>query len=521
MNITALLLATTISTPNPDVVESKIVGASLFKNGYAVITRETPLPIAGEVLIAQPSGATLGTLWVTASSGIKIQSVVSTKIVTDGQADLSSLDELLTANVGRTLLLEMGSGELNRTLTGTILSANGSLLVLQLADGSRIGVHKNTVRRITSRDGELVFQKSTKTSKNALRIRATGAGSLYTISLERGLTWAPGYHVDITDEKKLKITSKATILNDTQDLDDVDVRLITGFPHVRFINILDPLSSGNSIDQFLNAMMSMGLRAPGSGGALTQNAVFAGARMAEQRADAGGFQPFDVGQLEGMQLEDLFFYTQEGVSLKRGERGYYVLFQEEAEYEHVYTLDLPETGWWQNANVNVSAPIAQKFDVWHTLEFENPTSFPLTTAAATTFKNGEIIGQDMLSYVAPKGKAHLKITKALDIQTDLDEQEVDREIAAIKRTSYTRAHDLVSAKGTIEVVNYKSETVTVKVTKWLVGEVSMADRDGTTIKNRAGLRSLNPNSEIRWTLELKPGERVELKYEFKVYVPTP
>ena len=222
-----------------------------------------------------------------------------------------------------------------------------------------------------------------------------------------------------------------------------------------------------------------------------------------------------------MQLEDLFFYTQEGVSLKRGERGYYVLFQEEAEYEHVYTLDLPETGWWMNSNVNVPAPNAQKFDVWHTLEFENPTSFPLTTAAATTFKNGEIIGQDMLSYVAPKGKAYLKITKALDIQTDLDEQEVDREIAAIKRTSYTRAHDLVSAKSTIEVVNYKSETVTVKVTKWLVGEVSMADHDGTTIKNRAGLRSLNPNSEIRWTLELKPGERVELKYEFKVYVPTP
>ena len=76
--------------------------------------------------------------------------------------------------------------------------------------------------------------------------------------------------------------------------------------------------------------------------------------------------------------------SQEGVSLKRGERGYYVLFQEEAEYEHVYTLDLPETGWWMNSNVNVPAPNAQKFDVWHTLEFENPTSFPSSPVISLT-----------------------------------------------------------------------------------------------------------------------------------------
>ena len=161
------------------------------------------------------------------------------------------------------------------------------------------------------------------------------------------------------------------------------------------------------------------------------------------------------------------------------------------------------------------------WDVWHTLEFTNPSQFPLTTAAATTFKDGQIIGQDMLNYTAPKSKATLNITKALDIRPDLVEEELERQINAIPRTSYTRGYDLITAKGTIQLVNYKSQTVKVKVLKQLVGEVTSTSHNGAVVKNRVGLRAVNPNSEVRWTLDLKAGEKVELTYNFKVYVPTP
>ena len=522
MITTTLLLAATLGSSGPTLIEPRIVGASLFKNGYAVIVRELPLPASGEVLVKQPSGAALGTLWVTASDGVTIDSVVTTKIETEGKTNLTSLNALLTANVGKAVSVEVhrAVSEQPRILNGKIVSAAGDLLVMKLDDGTSIALQKNMVQRITSLDGELTYQSGTKSSQSALRIRAKGSGSLFTICLERGLTWAPGYHVDITDGKKLKITSKATIMNDGQKLDGVDVRLITGFPHIRFLNIMDPLTSGQSIDAFLNSMMRTGMGLADAG-ALTQNAVMYGRAEKSMRSDEQQFAPFNIGQLAVLQLEDLFFYTREDVTLDRGERGYYMLFQEEAEYEHVYTLDIPETGWWQHGAPNMTVPAPMTFDVWHTLEFTNPTEFPLTTAAATTFKDGEIIGQDMLSYVAPKSEANLKITKALDIQNDLDEQEIDREIAAIKRTSYTRAYDLVRAKGSIEVVNYKSETVTLKVRKWLVGEVTDVSNGGETVKNKAGLRSVNPNSEISWTIELKPGEKVELQYAFHVYVPTP
>ena len=103
--ITTLLFATTLATAGPTLIEPKIVGASLFKNGYAVIVRELPLPASGEVLIKQPAGAALGTLWVTASEGVTIDSVVSTKIETEGKTNLTSLDALLTANVGKVLTI--------------------------------------------------------------------------------------------------------------------------------------------------------------------------------------------------------------------------------------------------------------------------------------------------------------------------------------------------------------------------------------------------------------------------------
>jgi hypothetical protein len=251
--------------------------------------------------------------------------------------------------------------------------------------------------------------------------------------------------------------------------------------------------------------------------------VFAGVRPGTFERAADPFSQFNPGQLEGLQLEDLFFYSLKNVSLETSERGYYVLFQEQADYEHVYTLDVPETGWWQNTNENYRAPQPQPalYDVWHTLEFTNPSAFPLTTAAATTFKSGQIIGQDMLSYTAPKGKAKLRITKALDLSNDVVEEETERQIRALPSTNRSIAYDLVTAKGTIEVVNYKAEAVKMKVTKQLVGDVTTVSNGGTVVKNRVGLRSLNPNSSISWTVPLKAGEKVALTYTFKVYVPSP
>jgi len=68
-----LIAALTLAAPPAPMADMTVVGASLFKNGYAVVLREAPIPASGEVTIAAPPTSSLGSLWVTASKGVKIK----------------------------------------------------------------------------------------------------------------------------------------------------------------------------------------------------------------------------------------------------------------------------------------------------------------------------------------------------------------------------------------------------------------------------------------------------------------
>lgn len=501
----------------PSEAEPKIVSASLFKNGYAVVVREVAIPESGLALVMEPRRAVLGTLWVTGAKGTLLQSVVSTTVEETQTRALESLDEVLMQNVGKVLTVTVVTAKGNETkeLTGTV-KASGGMLVMDISETGRIAVQKNFVIQITSPTGEFVFEKSGTATRRAIRISATSNGKALILSLERGLTWVPAYHVDVTDPKSLTLTSKATIVNDMDTIEDIDVRLITGFPNARFINSSDPMTSGESIDQFVNGMMQMG---KSIADASPTSQVMSNRGMGGQREE---FAFVPQGQLEGVQLEDLFFYTQRKVTLKKGERGAYLQFQEKAPFKHVYTLDLADTGWANfDANVRYPQPAPTVLpDVWHTLEFTNPSGSPLTTGTVTTFKEGEIIGQDMLEYTSPKSKGKVRITKALDVQAEVIEEETGRQIRALPATNYSNAYDLVAARGTIEITNHKTEDVAMKITKSLVGEVKAVSHGGNAKKHKGGLRSVNPNTEVSWDLTVKKGETIELTFDFEVYVPS-
>jgi len=320
--------------------------------------------------------------------------------------------------------------------------------------------------------------------------------------------------VDISDEKTLRLTAKATVMNDLVDVSGIEARLITGFPHVRFIGVPDPLTGGVSIDQFLQSLMSSGTPAQyATPGAMSQNA----ARASDAAYGEAAFTPFDPSGLEGIQAEDLFFYRQPGVTLKNGERGYYVLFQAESPYTHVYRLDIPDTAASFSREASLSPQQAPPLDVWHTLKFTNTAKMPLTTAAAITVQDGQMLGQDMLDYTSPGAEASLKITKALEVHAEDQEEETARERGAVRRGD-TFLYDLVTVQGTIAVTNRKPKDVQMKVTKVTLGEAVEASAGGKTTKSPVGLRSINPMSRIVWEPLLKPGESLRLTYTYKVYV---
>lgn len=484
-----------------------IVAASLFKNGYAVVTREVPL-VNGEAVITDIPQPALGTLWVTASAGVTLTEVVNGTETTSGESRAQSLDDVLAMNEGKDLVLnarEFGKIE------GKLLSAAGSALIIQTPSGTLV-IHKNTVSSIQGTG--IAWTKTTTGTRRVLRVKAKDktAGKVFLVGLERGMTWAPAYSIDISKPDKLSFIGKATILNDLADLGSVETRLITGFPNVPYAGSPDPLTSGVSIDQFVGQLMVLGTAdaAKAMPGAMTQNS----ARRESMRAFDDAFQ---VSTLPGLAAEDLFFYRQPAVSLKKGERGYFVLFKSEAAYEHLYTWAIPDTLPEDNRPV---PPPDTLGDVWHALKFKNTSTMPWTTGPATIFKSDEILGQDESRYTPVGGDALIKITKALDVRADQSEEEVERERGALKVYSTTPTHDLVTVKGTLQLQNRKGEAIKMSVTKDVTGEVVGSTGDPKIAKTAKGLRDVNTHARLEWTPTVPAGKTIELTYTYKVYVPT-
>lgn len=523
MSMTALALFALAATPPAEVVDPPIVAASLFKNGYAYVVRQTPLPAGSEITLRVPETAVLGTFWIAGSEGVKIGEVTSTTVETEGQRNAGSLDELLAWNVGRKVRLESTTvhSQQSWAVEGKLLSADGAFVIIE-GNGYRNAVPKSSINRLVSFEGDfLVYSQKVKQVSRVLRIRATGpAGAkLMLTAMQPGMSWVPAYRADITDDKKLKLVARATLFNELGDLDGIQAKLVVGFPNVAYLGVTEPLVSPAGMAQFLRAVGDTG-GAPGvpggSGGMANQMAG------REAGADADFFGSFEPGTAGGEQLEDLFFYTLPNVRLKVGERSYLVLFESEAEYKRVFTLDVPDrSGVYANGQAawRGGPTVNEPLDVWHTVRFPNTAGVPLTTGVATVVKSGEVLGQDRMTYTSRGAEASLRIAKALDIRADALEEEVTRERGFVVRDGRP-VYDRVTVKGTVEIVNRKDTDVTMRVTKSFAGEAVEVGQGGTATKTPAGLGQLNPYTQLVWKPEVKKGETLRLTFTYQLLTPT-
>jgi len=413
--------------------------------------------------------------------------------------------------------LTVSTGATHDNVEGKIVDATGPLLLIA-TDTQKIAILKATVTRVVA--AEMVYSTEATERSTALKVTCEPGqnGKVYILALERGLTWTPAYHVDISNDKELLLTAKSTVLNDLAPLKNTELRFITGFPNIAQIGVMDPLTSRQTIDQFISSLMNPRYDTGGGmGQIMAQNASFA-----YNRADTGGvFAPYDPSNVPGVQSEDLFFFKQPNVTLDKGERAYFVLFQAKCPYEHIFTLNADEAGpnprgYAPSRGERIATPT---LDVWHTLCFTNKATSPLTTAPATTVKDGEILGQDTMGYTPSGTEGYLRVTKALDIRAEAVEEEISREAGFIK-DAYRQRMDRVTVKGTIELVSNKATDVKMKITKTVSGEVTDISDGGKSIKTSQGLGSPNPSSNMSWTITLKKGAKVQIKYTYKTLIPS-
>ena len=528
--ISTILAAGLMGTTAVKDAEMRIAGASMFKNGFVVVLREMDVPASGQYLVKRIPDGSLGTVWITASDGTKLIEVVNalTDIKQEAKVDFGTLDQILAANRGKVLNFEVSQPQDKRIWVEGKLLLSSSELVFAESNGERFTLPRKDIVSIRSKES-LIYSQVAKVDRKVRGLRfdieTPRPGKVYMVSLERGITWAPSFALDISDPKELVLTGKATAINDLEDMAGADFRFVTGFPHIRFAGITDPLLMNDSADAFIGTISGGGFG--GGGGLGPGGARNRAGEMQNQKAaapmDADAMAAAMNMQGEGMQAGDLFFYTKPNMTLKKGERGMYMLFQSKMPYKEIYTWLVEDQTL---DNIEYKFPSGDPGEVWHSVRFRNTSGQPLTTSAATTFQNGQILGQDMMVYTPMGAEAEVRVTKALDIRVERNEEELKRERGVITQRVHiggdqfeTRPlYDRLHIKGTLNIRNLKAQRVTVKVAKNLTGEVASASHEAKVTKLAKGIRDLNPTSLITWQLDVDAGKALSLNYEFSILV---
>ena len=529
-----LILANSIyAEENAPTISSKIDSVSMFKNGLGFVRREAslvknngfvvfdklPIPIHGTYWV-QPIDKDVGIIDLTAYMQETIE-----------ERTASTLPEFLEANIGEMVELKIGDtnvqcklvsiptnqqAKINQTAAFDRSSYHpqdaGSMILIQTDDKTFL-INKSEVKRLgcTGKEIKTSIKRPQKTATIKMRVLDNRAkGKISVCYLAKGITWVPSCMIDVTDDKKVILSAKAEIINELEDLDNTTVNFITGFPNLQFSGVVDPIAMGGDIGSFFNALQNpQGSRrnAP----TMSQRAVRVNAPV--YGSEAVG-PTYAIKALQGQMRDELFFYSQKGVTLKKGERGYYPLYTIEVPCEHVYEWKIGNT---INANEQFTGTDPKKAaDIWHNIRLTNIGSVPWTTAPVMIMKNGQISGQDTIYYTSPGAKTVVRITQSVDIKAEQMEYETGRKSHVA--SFYNHSYALVDIQGKLRAVSYKDKPITLIITKELSGEVVKSNLTASATQMVRGLSSVNQNCVLVWEIPMKAHDKAEIEYQYKAYV---
>lgn len=538
------MLAPSAEEPQLPVLTTQTRIIAIFKNGLGFFMKEGEVALEDEWAVTQyvPSSA-LGSLWIgSPDEGVSVEEAVAFEQEIEKETQAISMQELLKANEGKKVTLVCGG----KTVEGTVKlvaedrlagAADGAgydydrsysspspqpqsatLVIVETEEGV-VALNKGNVSRIDF-PGTISMTLTTREKAKRIKFRLATEQRSARLSLsylQKGITWIPSYLIDISDPGKTRITMKATVINDVEHLENVDVFFVVGYPNFAYADILSPMALEQSITQFIATLGAAGTQSEEYG--RLANVMRQSASYAEARSEA--IPPLDYGYaaitgLPGASEEDLFLYHKTGVSLDRGQRAYYHVFSEEVEYEHVYEWKIPDTlmvdpsGYYRSDQDRT-----EKEHVWHSVKMANSSAYPWTTAPAFVVSGWKPLAQDVLDYTPRGASTNLRLTVATDITIDRRENEVDRERQV---TLYRRSYDLVTVRGELHIENHKSKDVVMEISKRLTGDVSEVSHGGRVQKTAEGLRGVNQSSVISWRVPIGAGEETDLVYEYTVFI---
>jgi hypothetical protein len=516
------------------VLHTKAKTLAVFKNGLGFFIREGEVELKNRWAVTEyVPQATLGSLWIgSLDKDAQLDEVIGFLEDVESKTEAITFQEMLKLNIGKKAKITAN----NKIIEGTIKSVPEKRMPYQEGPQQRIQSQPGAIAIISTKDGDIVINKNavsriefasgystqTLSEGKAKRIKfkldtSRNKAKLSLSYLQKGISWIPSYLVNIEDSEKARITMKATLINDIENLENIDAFFVVGYPNFMYADILSPLALDQVLSQFIAGLEAGGRRRAEYSQMSNIMRQSAPASFSEESRNL----PLDYGYaaikgVPGASEEDLFLYHKKGISLNKGERAYYHIFSQEVDYKHIYEWIVPDTlnvdprGYQQSRQ-----PQTDREQVWHSIKLENSTDYPWTTAPALTVSGWKPLAQDTINYTPKTTKTNLKLTIATDIKTNRREYEVERQRdVRLYRSSY----DLVTVKGELYIKNAKSKDITMEIKKKVTGEVLEVSHKGKIEKVAEGLRGVNFNSFISWEIPVKAGEETDVTYTYKVYI---
>ncbi|MFT5465767.1 MAG: hypothetical protein ACI8UO_000863 [Verrucomicrobiales bacterium] len=516
---------------------AQVDSIGLFKNGLAVVRVIDEIPKSGKLEISALPDPVHGTFWVLSENDVTARLALQ-----DIAAPLATVSkvELLQNLAGKTVTVHLKDD----TITGEVLgqtpeqrkkwnrdyaTTNGnrwgwyggredtstqaepSLTFIKTEDGKIVTLQPDKIERVEF--GEL---PAIKRERPVLLLESAEAGEVHVEYLTKGMSWAPSYRIDISDEEILTIAQKTVIRNELADLRDVEIRLISGFPSVRFGGVDSPMSARQTWTNFFQQLAGAASNGGGnalSNGVLSQQIAFN--RVAPQVGAGAALGPADEGESVDLHYQNIGRH-----SLAPGESLALDVADGKAEYERVVEWNIPDTrapnGRYIEDYQRQQNP--EKFDdsAWDAIVFANPFDFPMTTAPAMLVHDGKFQGQQTSTWTNPGSETSIRITKALSVATRTTEHEIPdtRENLRIAGNDYYK----VQVQGELTMKNHRGKPATLAIKRQFSGELLESEDDPDQQLLEVGVYSINKRNELKWRIELKPGEEKFIKYRYQVLV---
>jgi len=544
---------------------------TVFKDGHAFVLHEGSVSTdgAGSVVLDYVPTPIVGTFWAYAADAkAKLTGVVSSRRVVSVERTALSIRELVEGNAGaRVRIKEQGqttpyeatvlwiptrtTEELGRSSppgTPEALPERGNLVLLKVAEG----VKAVPIGRIE----EMTFLENPKPGiareefRNVLTFKLDWAGGkaeksakVGMVYVQRGIRWIPNYRVEIDGKGNAKFELQATLINELADLDGVRAHLVIGVPRFAFEETPDPISLQEAVAQLSSSFRRDSRTAYAFSTAIMSQRV-APVRQARPAPEAG--RVIDLGpDIAGSgKNEDLYVFTLENVTLRKGQRMVVPVAEFTLKYRDVFVLDLPfgppPEILRRNLNNQQQAELAKLFHapkVKHKIRLQNTATCPLTTAPALILREGRIVAQGMMTYTAVGASSDLELTTAVDISVKKQDTEAGRTPNAVNWGGHSYAR--VDLAGEIHLANHRDKPVVLEVSRSVLGNIDSATNEGTIThlgRHESGWFAtggypfwwgwynwpywwyhFNAIGRVTWKIELEPGKSVDLKYTWHYF----